>query len=225
MLTPSLYSVETVLALMLIGASWATLFDRLLLRACVMFVVFALALTLAWWLLEAPWLALAELLLGAVLTPAALFYALGVLPLGSPLLPKRDWRVETWPHAGVRVLLALGWLVLLLLALYTLTPTFSDVFEESPLMVAGAIMVASGLGAFALHRHSLRRLLAFNVLGSGVFLLLAGLAGTLIKAQALIMVGLLVAWLGTLLGSLLIRRIYWLQGQRSLTGGGEREAG
>lgn len=219
------YISEILLALVLVCVAWATLFDRHLLRACSMFVLFALMLTLAWWRLQAPWLALAELIFGGILTSLAFFYALGVAPLASPLLPKRDWLVETWPHAGARALMALSWFTLLLAALYALTPTFADAFEGNPLMMAGTVMVATGLGAFAMHRHLLRRLLAFNVLGSGVFLLLAGLAGTLVKAQALIAVGLLVAWLGTLLGALLIRRIYMLQGQQALADGGAKETG
>ncbi|MDR5897667.1 hypothetical protein QC823_01475 [Halomonas vilamensis] len=222
--TLSPYISEILLALMLVCVAWATLFDRHLLRACSMFVVFALTLTLAWWRLQTPWLAFAELIFGGVLTSLAFFYVLGVVPLASPLLPKRDGLVETWSHAGVRAVLALSWLALLLVALYALTPTFADAFEGNPLIVAGAVMVASGLGAFALHRHLLRRLLAFNVLGSGVFLFLAGLAGTLVKVQALIVVGLLVAWLGTLLGALLIRRIYMLQGQQALADGDAKEA-
>lgn len=93
--------------------------------------------------------------------------------------------------------------------------------SEHPLLLAGVLIAASALGAFALHRHLLRRLLAFNLLGSGVFMLLAGVAGTSAAAQALISVGLLVAWLGSMLGALLIRQLLHLEGVEALGPDGE----
>lgn len=92
---------------------------------------------------------------------------------------------------------------------------------EQPLLLAGVMMAAGALSAFALHRHLVRRLLAFNILGSGVFILLAGLAGTSAAAQVLIGVGLCVAWLGSMLGALLIRQLMHLQGADSLGGDGD----
>ena len=62
----------------------------------------------------------------------------------------------------------------------------------------------------------MRRLMAFNVLGSGVFLMLAGMAGTSPSAQALITVGLLIAWLGSLLGVLLLRQLVHQEGSSAL---------
>lgn len=80
----------------------------------------------------------------------------------------------------------------------------------------GLVVMALGLWAFARHRHLLRQLLAFNVLGSGVFLLLAGLGGTAPEVQGLILVGLVVALVGSVLGALLLRRLHALAGQVSL---------
>mgnify|MGYP002647924075 CR=1 FL=1 len=101
-------------------------------------------------------------------------------------------------------------------ALRYLLPDMAYSLSEHPLMLAAVVMVSAAMGAFALHRHWLRRLMAFNVLGSGVFLLLAGMAGPLPNAQALIGVGLLIAWLGTLLGVLLIRHLLQLEGVSAL---------
>ncbi|HSP31654.1 MAG TPA: hypothetical protein VLO13_06560, partial [Halomonas sp.] len=49
-----------------------------------------------------------------------------------------------------------------------------------------------------------------------VFMLLAGVAGTSASAQALISVGLFVAWLGSMLGALLIRQLLYLEGVEAL---------
>ncbi|MCE8032801.1 hypothetical protein EKK97_06320 [Billgrantia tianxiuensis] len=74
---------------------------------------------------------------------------------------------------------------------------------------AGLGLLGLGLWAFALHRHLLRRLLAFNVIGTGIFLILMSLAGegAVVAGQGLVVTGLVVALLGTALGALLIRRL------------------
>lgn len=212
--TPPLF--DLLLALGLTALALGCLFDRHLVRACIVFVGFALSMALAWWQLGAPWLALAEFSLGAGLTGCSLFYALGVLPPGSPLPPRRDWFREPFRQAAIRAVLALAWMGMIGTALRHSVPVMAYSPIQQPLLLAGVAMSALGLGAFALHRHLLRRLLAFNVLGSGVFLLLAGLTGTVAQAQALIITGLGVAWLGTLLGAMLIRRLYHLQGAKAL---------
>ncbi len=119
-------------------------------------------------------------------------------------------------HVISRGLLALAWSVMIGAALRYLLPDMVYSLSEHPLMLAAVVMVSAAMGAFALHRHWLRRLVAFNVLGSGVFLLLAGMVGPLPNAQALIGVGLLIAWLGTLLGVLLIRHLLQLEGVSAL---------
>ncbi|MBA2780992.1 NADH-quinone oxidoreductase subunit K [Halomonas kenyensis] len=79
-------------------------------------------------------------------------------------------------------------------------------------------LIGLGLWAFALHRHLLRRLLAFNVIGTGIFLILMALVGDRNTAagHGLVVTGLLVALLGTALGALLIRRLNRLDGRRIL---------
>lgn len=211
-----LEAMEVLLALCLTVAALVCLFDRHLLRACCFFVAFTAAMTLAWWRLEAPLLAAAELVLGVILTGACFFYALGHVSPGvsSPL--ERDRFSEPWSRVAMRVALALAWFVMVGAAIRYVIADMAYSPAEHPLLLSGVVIAASALGAFALHRHLLRRLLAFNILGSGVFMLLAGVAGTSAAAQALISVGLLVAWLGTMLGALLIRQLLHLEGVEAL---------
>lgn len=204
-------------SLLLVTAA-ACLLDRHLARACLAFVAFALVMALTWWQLGAPWLAAAEALLGALLTGAALFHALG--RAGEvPRLPRCDETPPTSVGATWRLAGVLAWLVLTALAVNWLLggrglwPARSAVASLVP---AGLLVMALGLWAFAHHRHLLRRLLAFNVLGSGVFLLLAGLAGTAPEVQGLILVGLAVALVGSVLGALLLRRLHALEGSVTL---------
>jgi uncharacterized MnhB-related membrane protein len=208
--------IEVLLALCLTGSALVCLFDRHLLRACCFFMAFAAAMVLAWWQLGAPWLAAAELLLGVILTGPCFFYALGHASSGAAPLLKRDKFSEPGSRVTMRVLLALAWFVMVGAAIRYVIADMVYSPSEHPLLLAGVVIAASALGAFALHRHLLRRLLAFNLLGSGVFMLLAGVAGTSAAAQALISVGLLVAWLGTLLGALLIRQLLYLEGVEAL---------
>lgn len=201
----------------------ACLLDRRLSRACVAFVAFALVMAAAWWQLGAPWLAVAEALLGALCTGAALLHSLGRAG-DVPRLPPLD---ETPPAPGspaLRLLGVLGWLALAGLAASWLLGGRGLVPPRAALtslVPAGLAVMALGLWAFARHRHLLRQLLAFNVLGSGVFLLLAGLAGNAPEVQGLILVGLVVALVGSVLGALLLRRLHALAGQVSLEPEGE----
>ena len=221
----ALDAIEVLLALFLTALALVCLFDRHLVRACYSFVAFAVAMTLAWWQLGAPWLVVAELLLGVVLTGLCFFYALGrLLPGASPPL-QRDTFSEPWSRLAIRLLLALAWFVMVGAAIRYVIVDMAFSPSEHPLLVSGVLIAACALGAFALNRHLLRRLLAFNLLGSGVFMLLAGVAGTSPSAQALISVGLLVAWLGTMLGALLIRQLLHLQGVEALGPDGEPKEG
>ncbi|MCA1768791.1 MAG: hypothetical protein LC652_02185, partial [Halomonas sp.] len=198
------------------------LLDRHLRRACLAFIVFALVMSFAWWQLGVPWLAAGEALLGAVLTGVALLHGLGRAG-DVPRLGQRDTTVHRGGGAGALVS-ALGWLILTGLAMADLfvterLPLDGDV--ELSLVPFALLVMALGLWAFAHHRHLLRRLLAFNVLGSGVFLLLAALAGHGPEVQGLILVGLAVALIGSVLGVLLLRRLHVLEDSVTL----ENEAG
>ncbi|MDX5433368.1 MAG: hypothetical protein LPK20_07340 [Halomonas sp.] len=199
---------EMLLVAILLLLAALTLFDRQLMRACSWFVAFALAVALAWARLGLIWLALLEAMLGAVLTSAYLFHALGVtLHFRRPRGFFTRWHdpaALTWWRAVARLLPALAVLAMLGLALSAL-----GVSPTGSLRPAGLGLLGLGLWAFALHRHLLRRLLAFNVIGTGIFLILMSLAGegAVVAGQGLVVTGLVVALLGTALGALLIRRL------------------
>lgn len=86
--------------------------------------------------------------------------------------------------------------------------------------LSGALLVLTGLTGFILQRHLIRRLLAFNITGSGCFLVLTGLAqdaqGVDAVPQALVLTGIVVAVSATALALVLIRRWYQLTGQTNL---------
>lgn len=89
--------------------------------------------------------------------------------------------------------------------------------------LAGVALCLMGLAGFALLRHLLRRLLAFNLLGSGVFLVLVGLAQSPGDqpdpvAQALVLTGIVVAIAATALALVLMRRWFHLTGRTELDG-------
>ncbi|NVF12592.1 hypothetical protein [Vreelandella maris] len=208
--------IEVLLALCLTGSAFVCLFDRHLVRASCFFFVFAGAMVLAWLKLGAPWLAASELLLGVLLTGLCFFYALGLLSPGASAPLKHDKFSHPWSRVAMRVVLALAWFVMVGAAIRYVIGDMMYSPAEHPLLLAGVLIAALALAAFALHRHLFRRLLAFNLLGSGVFILLAGVAGTSAAAQMLISVGLLVACLGTMLGALLIRQLLHLEGVEAL---------
>nr|WP_242519338.1 hydrogenase subunit MbhD domain-containing protein [Halochromatium roseum] len=191
------------------------LLQRNLWRACQGFVAFALLMSLAWLVLGSPWLALAEALLGALLTGGTLLWTLrgrGALPRLEPV-DKTPRRARL--SAPVRWLLILGWLGLssiALLMLLGLDALRLPTSISTLLAATGVLIMGLGLWAFSAQRHLLRRLLAFNLLGSGVFLLLAGLAAPapvpIAEVRALIFIGLVVALLGSVLGAALLLRLH-----------------
>ena len=89
---------------------------------------------------------------------------------------------------------------------------------------AGVALCGIGLSGFLLLEHLLRKLLAFNLMGSGVFLVLVGLAQHHHTPdpvpQALVLTGIVVAIAATALAVVLIRRYFHLSGQTTLA---ERE--
>ena len=95
---------------------------------------------------------------------------------------------------------------------------------------AGAGLCGIGLFGFIQLRHLLRKLLAFNLLGSGTFLILVGLAqhrqGPDAVPQALVLTGIVVSIAATALAIVLIRRYFHLTGHTSLeTGEGASGSG
>lgn len=84
----------------------------------------------------------------------------------------------------------------------------------------GAILFAMGVVGVLLIAHLLRRILAFNLMSSGAFLVLVGLAqrnGVPDPVpQAMVLTGIVVAVAATALALALVRRLYTLTGQLEL---------
>ncbi|MFZ3236023.1 MAG: NADH-quinone oxidoreductase subunit K [Stellaceae bacterium] len=90
--------------------------------------------------------------------------------------------------------------------------------------LCGAVLVGIGLFGLIVHPQPLRKILAFNLIGSGVFLLLgvvarrgaaAGLGGDPVP-QALVITGIVVAFSATALAVTLVLRLLQLTGQATL---------
>lgn len=86
--------------------------------------------------------------------------------------------------------------------------------------LVGAVLVAMALFTFIRYTHLLRRILAFNMMGSGVFLIMVGLAqhqrGVDPVPQALVLTGIVVAVAATALALILLRRFYQAAGRTEL---------
>jgi len=84
----------------------------------------------------------------------------------------------------------------------------------------GVVLCGLGLFGFIVQRHLMRRLLAFNIMGSGSFLILVGLAqdgrGFDPVPQALVLTGIVVAVASTALALVIFRRWYRVSGESSL---------
>lgn len=86
--------------------------------------------------------------------------------------------------------------------------------------LAGAALFAIGLAGLLLQPHLLRKILAFNIFGSGAFLILVGLGqrdGTIDPVpQAMVLTGIVVAVAATALALALARQLLDLSGQMDL---------
>jgi len=89
--------------------------------------------------------------------------------------------------------------------------------------LAGVTLFSIGLRGFSLHAHLLRKVLAFNVMGSGIFLLLVAIAyrGPHMPPdpvpQALVITGIVVSVSFTAFALVFIRRIHAKTGRTQLT--------
>lgn len=83
--------------------------------------------------------------------------------------------------------------------------------------IAGALLFAMGGVGLVVLDHLLRRILAFNVMGSGAFLVLVGLAqrdGAVDPVpHAMVLTGIVVAVAATALALALVRRLHELTGR------------
>jgi multicomponent Na+:H+ antiporter subunit C len=86
--------------------------------------------------------------------------------------------------------------------------------------LTGAVLFALGVAGVVLIGHLLRRILAFNLMGSGAFLVLVGLAQRHDVAdpvpQAMVLTGIVVAVAATALALALVRKLHMLTGQLEL---------
>lgn len=86
--------------------------------------------------------------------------------------------------------------------------------------LAGATLFAVGLAGVILHRQLLRKIISFNVMGSGTFLVLVGLGARGGHAdpvtQAMVLTGIVVAVAATALALALARRLLDLTGSMRL---------
>lgn len=86
--------------------------------------------------------------------------------------------------------------------------------------LAGAALFAIGLAGLLVLPHLLRKILAFNILGSGAFLVLVGLGqrdGVVDPVpQAMVLTGIVVAIAATALALALARQLLDLSGQMRL---------
>jgi multicomponent Na+:H+ antiporter subunit C len=87
--------------------------------------------------------------------------------------------------------------------------------------LVGVVLVLLALYACAVQTHLLRRILALNVLGSGVFLILVAIARRAPGApdpvpHAMVLTGIVVAVAATAFGLVLARRIYDATGRTRL---------
>ena len=93
--------------------------------------------------------------------------------------------------------------------------------------LAGAALFALGVAGVVLIDHLLRRILAFNVMGSGAFLVLVGLAqrGDVPDPvpQAMVLTGIVVAVAATALALALVRKLHELTGRLKLPEDGDHD--
>jgi len=86
--------------------------------------------------------------------------------------------------------------------------------------LAGVALFVIGVAALILQAHLLRKILAFNVMGSGVFLVLVGFgqrSGVPAPVtQAMVLTGIVVALAATALALALARRLLDLNGEMRL---------
>jgi multicomponent Na+:H+ antiporter subunit C len=90
--------------------------------------------------------------------------------------------------------------------------------------LCGAALVGLGLFGFVTHPHLLRKILAFNLLGGGVFLIFGAIArrgaaagiGADPVPQALIITGIVVAFSATALMAALVLRLFGQTGRATL---------
>lgn len=79
-------------------------------------------------------------------------------------------------------------------------------------MVMGVVLLGFGLYAVVIRRHMIRKLMAANIFGSGIFVIFVAVAVRTLPndpvPQAMVLTGIVVAVSATALGLVLVRRMY-----------------
>lgn len=175
-----------------------------------LFFIFCILMAAAWVRLQLPWLGAAEVAIGALMTGFAVRHALDLLP-GFPG-PDVDSRgpMDSRP-AGMAVSLA-GSAAFMGILFAVAMLISQDVVLTTDVWYAASAIPAAVAGFFSLsrHRHLLHRALAFNVLGSGVFLLIVCFASNRSMSMDvpffMVTSGLLVAFFATLMVVIVLGR-------------------
>ncbi len=93
---------------------------------------------------------------------------------------------------------------------------------------AGVALVMTGMAGLLLQPHLLRKIMAFNIMGSGIFLILVGLGQREGSpdpvSQAMVLTGIVVSVAATALALTLARRLLELTGEMQLPVPGEEAA-
>jgi multicomponent Na+:H+ antiporter subunit C len=90
--------------------------------------------------------------------------------------------------------------------------------------ICGALLITIGVFGFFAQTHLLRRILAFNIVGSGIFLMYGGLGNRLPQLgadpvpQAMVITGIVVAFAATALAVTLTVRLVEETGEPNLPG-------
>ena len=175
-----------------------------------LFFAFCLLMAVAWVRLKLPWLGAVEVAIGALMTGWVVHHALGLLP-GYPGPDTAGGHSKPFPRAGIIMPLA-GSIVFmgLLAASAYLFPHPLPWSEYTWYTVAGIMSAVAGFFSLTRHRHLLDRVLAFNVLGSGIFLLTVCFAGKrglpMAVPFAMVTAGLLAAFVASLMVVILLGR-------------------
>lgn len=90
--------------------------------------------------------------------------------------------------------------------------------SETLFALGGAVLICSGLYVLIAIPHLLRKILAFNVMAGGIFLVLIGLGQGRADPvpQALVLTGIVVAFGSTALAVILLRRWFQVSGRATL---------
>ncbi len=196
-------------------------------RAVMLFFVFCILMAVVWFRLALPLLGAVEVCIGALMTGFVLWHALRLLP-GFPgpdtIVP---WRLES-RSAGL-ILSLTGTVIFMGFSGAAVFYFFQGAAgsEYTWYAVSGIPVAGAGFFALSYQRHLLRRVFAFNMLGSGVFLLIVCFAKKRAFAMdvpfVMVTSGLLVAFFASLMVVILIGRSP-VTGEPQASGGVETDA-